>query len=546
MQEQRDREEQEEWRLRELDGREQRQREELERQEQKEALRVQEERGKKKRRKEKRQSKEREGKGMQTQRQEGRPQLTPDELEEYEQRKLESEERRKQDEQEAQRWEPERAEAERQRREEEEWDRHERIKREQEIEAMKRAREAMDAEERFRRERDAKRREKEERNERRRQEEEERRREEESRGAQHAGYRRMDEEIRRKRQDSGGRIESAWTSFNAGTSSFPSSSRSPPPTRNFTTPFPGERPAPAWTSWGATPSPTPGSAWSTNMAGNTSTAGFPPRPSTTVPNKPRSGSTGSAVPDPLEWQRKQEEFTRQQQEKFKQEQLKQEQARAQRAAWGGRPTKDDLVKLFEENERTWISLSSRTSLRWSDFPWPMLKRPSNPEEITTMAIQSYVLSQYYPDKSRSEKDRVKDCIKRWHPDRFETKLLNKVVEEEKEKVKEGAACVVSSLNELRRNVFREEQTGTSSSSAVVSDVRRNLVDNPVFEQNQSISTLRAEVLRVCSSKSLYREMLSSGELEAQKWLDTLQTVSVLMLAQFVHVRLISGFSFCDV
>lgn len=107
-----------------------------------------------------------------------------------------------------------------------------------------------------------------------------------------------------------------------------------------------------------------------------------------------------------------------------------------------------MVELFKENERTWTSLSSRSSLRWSDFPWPMAKHPSDPEEITTIAIQGYVLSQHYPDKSRSEKDRVKDYIKRWHPDRFETQFLNKVMEEEKEKVKEGAGSVVRSLNDL--------------------------------------------------------------------------------------------------
>ncbi|KAF6747118.1 hypothetical protein DFP72DRAFT_810638 [Ephemerocybe angulata] len=120
---------------------------------------------------------------------------------------------------------------------------------------------------------------------------------------------------------------------------------------------------------------------------------------------------------------------------------------AQRQASRGL-TRDELARLFEKNEKTWINLTTMSALRWDDFPWPMIRKPTNPEEITTAAIEAYVLSPHYPDKSRSEKDRIKDYIKRWHPDRFETKLLIKVLDEEKERVREGAGSVVRSLNDL--------------------------------------------------------------------------------------------------
>ena len=115
---------------------------------------------------------------------------------------------------------------------------------------------------------------------------------------------------------------------------------------------------------------------------------------------------------------------------------------------GRPPGKEDMAKLFERNEKAWIGLTTMDSLRWTDFPWPMTRKPNTPEEINTAAIEAYVLSPQYPDKSRSEKDRIKDFIKRLHPDRFETKLLIKVLDEEKEKVREGAGSVVRSLNDL--------------------------------------------------------------------------------------------------
>ncbi|KAI0037203.1 hypothetical protein K488DRAFT_39693 [Vararia minispora EC-137] len=96
----------------------------------------------------------------------------------------------------------------------------------------------------------------------------------------------------------------------------------------------------------------------------------------------------------------------------------------------------------------WKSLFSSDGLRWADFPWPIFKPPAEPEDITTTAVGAYVLSKYYPEAHKSTKDRIKDHIKRWHPDRFETKVLPKVFQNEREKVKAGAGTVVRSLNEL--------------------------------------------------------------------------------------------------
>ncbi|KAF8881248.1 hypothetical protein BD779DRAFT_1445686 [Infundibulicybe gibba] len=120
-------------------------------------------------------------------------------------------------------------------------------------------------------------------------------------------------------------------------------------------------------------------------------------------------------------------------------------------------SKEDVIQLFDTHERQWTRLATLDELRWESFPWPMLKKPSVPEEITSVAISAYILSPHYPekDKSRPTKDRIKEHIRRWHPDRFETKLLPKVAEDEKEKVKEGAGFVVRSLNDLltRSNVL---------------------------------------------------------------------------------------------
>ena len=142
-----------------------------------------------------------------------------------------------------------------------------------------------------------------------------------------------------------------------------------------------------------------------------------------------------------------EERARQQQEQFKREQERLEGER--QAKMGKIRSRKELIRLFENHENKWRQLKDSDNLGWNSFAWPVLRRPSEPEEMTTMAIGAYVLSKHAPDaNTKSCKGRVKDHIKRWYLDHFETRILPKVVEEEREKVKAGAGVVVRGLNEL--------------------------------------------------------------------------------------------------
>ena len=97
-------------------------------------------------------------------------------------------------------------------------------------------------------------------------------------------------------------------------------------------------------------------------------------------------------------------------------------------------------------------------LGWASFAWPVLKKPSSPEELTTSAIGAYVLNTYQ-SSDKSDKDRIKEHIRRWHPDRFETKVLPRVREEEREHVKEGAGNVARHLNKLLSSLSASPENG---------------------------------------------------------------------------------------
>lgn len=64
-----------------------------------------------------------------------------------------------------------------------------------------------------------------------------------------------------------------------------------------------------------------------------------------------------------------------------------------------------------------------------------------------------------------------------------------------------------------------------------SGVKRDLTTDPslptrkhIASRNQSTAVLRSELLRVCSTRDLYRKMLAMEGSEAQRWIDNLQLV----------------------
>jgi hypothetical protein len=124
------------------------------------------------------------------------------------------------------------------------------------------------------------------------------------------------------------------------------------------------------------------------------------------------------------------------------------------------PTPDVVSRLSEEeyeslvifHDQQWDWIDTLPHLQWADFPWPVLSfsNPTQKEDLTLEAVADYVFAplRLHHDRAMS-KERLKEIIRRWHPDRFEVKYLTRVVNlHEREMVREGAGMVVRFLNDL--------------------------------------------------------------------------------------------------
>ncbi|TFK19806.1 hypothetical protein FA15DRAFT_659591 [Coprinopsis marcescibilis] len=111
-------------------------------------------------------------------------------------------------------------------------------------------------------------------------------------------------------------------------------------------------------------------------------------------------------------------------------------------------SKRELVATFQRSEMMWKELSSMNSLWWADFPWPVFGRPSTPDDIHPLVIKEYISSFYHLHSARSVRECVLVYIWRWHHNRFGSRFLHKVVDDDKERVQEAADIVMKGLIRL--------------------------------------------------------------------------------------------------
>ncbi|KAF8653309.1 hypothetical protein AX16_004009 [Volvariella volvacea WC 439] len=92
------------------------------------------------------------------------------------------------------------------------------------------------------------------------------------------------------------------------------------------------------------------------------------------------------------------------------------------------------------------------SLTFSDIPWPVFAAFSEKMtlgEMTRDEVASFLLTSTDAERSRKErKDKLREAILRYHPDKFEGRYLEHVVRGDREKVRAGIGEVVRALNAL--------------------------------------------------------------------------------------------------
>ncbi|KIM34204.1 hypothetical protein M408DRAFT_325670 [Serendipita vermifera MAFF 305830] len=91
------------------------------------------------------------------------------------------------------------------------------------------------------------------------------------------------------------------------------------------------------------------------------------------------------------------------------------------------------------------------TLSFHDIPWPLLHPARSSHDITAESIRRFLASEHH-SIDRTHRERIKEALLRWHPDRFGSRVLDHVREAQRDEVRKGVDIVVRCLNELLSKV----------------------------------------------------------------------------------------------
>jgi hypothetical protein len=141
-----------------------------------------------------------------------------------------------------------------------------------------------------------------------------------------------------------------------------------------------------------------------------------------------------------------EQEERRQAERESMERERRERERCEREA-----AQSDLVTRFRVYEEKWAVLRGNAvgveTLSFHDIPWPSFEDVWSVEDITEERVLAFVCHPLHEHVQGGEGQAksVRSEMLRWHPDKFEGKVLGKVVVGHREAVREAAGHVTRIL-----------------------------------------------------------------------------------------------------
>ncbi|TFY71266.1 hypothetical protein EVG20_g1760, partial [Dentipellis fragilis] len=96
------------------------------------------------------------------------------------------------------------------------------------------------------------------------------------------------------------------------------------------------------------------------------------------------------------------------------------------------------------HDSLWAYISG-SPLKFNMIGWPVTNGAKSLEDLTPSAIRIFVLDSRYA-QGKSDRDRVREAIRTWHPDKFNQRLAGRIAEEDRASIKEGVDIVSKCLN----------------------------------------------------------------------------------------------------
>jgi hypothetical protein len=165
-----------------------------------------------------------------------------------------------------------------------------------------------------------------------------------------------------------------------------------------------------------------------------------------------------------EYEAEQERMRAQEERRRKEEQLRRETRRLERQAREERRRRKERksIRRWAEYEEIWEGVlegdGKHSSMAFTDVPWPistkgpdMSEEDLTPDGISVFLFSGLGMSETVEDTAKQKRDRIRATLLRFHPDKFEGRVMRHVQEQERTRVREAVGQVARALNTLLAN-----------------------------------------------------------------------------------------------
>ncbi|KAG1744280.1 hypothetical protein EDB19DRAFT_1894609 [Suillus lakei] len=121
----------------------------------------------------------------------------------------------------------------------------------------------------------------------------------------------------------------------------------------------------------------------------------------------------------------------------------------------------DLVAFFQVYDAKWQELKQSkklTSVMLCEMPWPIIQQGcTSPDDISRRSVEEFIFHPLrFGMEIKSRKDRLKVEMLRFHPDKFNSHIVRKLRECDREKAIEIAGTVARVLTDMMAEEIRKE------------------------------------------------------------------------------------------
>ena len=108
-------------------------------------------------------------------------------------------------------------------------------------------------------------------------------------------------------------------------------------------------------------------------------------------------------------------------------------------------------EAWRKYEEFWASVATSDApvrLTFQNIPWPVFSPPSSVSHLNSRTIGAFVLSSLHDGGGSTRRERVRNAMRLWHPDKWVGRYMDKVDPRHAQAVKDGVNAVARALTEL--------------------------------------------------------------------------------------------------